>query len=260
MRAAITVAATFEKVPLDYVEAQEVLREIWRCRRAWSRRGLVPLSVKRLLRSRREIWREILRDPSYDLDHAIAEYVPVAERGTAAFLETQRANRREVVGKQSILNGLKLEALDPFVRGTSMKIWAEALNGAPEMRDYADWLLPSLTKVRISGEEWSHFWLQEILPDNMPQCRLHSVVEFVQAFSRISHGNALDTTRAGYSRHCDIIVTADKAFYEAIGRVRTLWCGRENLALPILVDRGAKDASNEIVDAIRSTLQLPKIT
>ena len=79
----------------------------------------------------------------------------------------------------------------------------------------------------------------------MPLNRVTGLVAYYQLKQKINHGNAADQIHATSWFFCDLFITADSGFYEAISRLvaEQHYPGH---ALPVFVDRAASSFASQL--------------
>ena len=121
-----------------------------------------------------------------------------------------------------------------YWRIASQGVWANAMNGMAAMRDYKDYLGPYLASQRIKRKGWALFWFRDVRSDAMPVGRLRSAVEFHQTAAKITHGNPLDTNHGVHLADCDLLLTCDQKFFEALNLVVREGVPGARLGRPVL--------------------------
>jgi hypothetical protein len=111
--------------------------------------------------------------------------------------------------------------LDATWRVESMMVWHGALfERNPVMRDYWDFLWPYLLPIEITDDDWQRFWLLECSADRLPRARTMALAGYFQQRHPVSAGNALDTLHAVGLLYCDVFLTGDRAFHDALQDLR----------------------------------------
>ena len=66
------------------------------------------------------------------------------------------------------------------------------------------------------GSDWAEFWIAQAELNRLPHTYISVLIEYIQAGRKITAGNTFDRIHAGYLVSHDALVTADKAFHEAL--------------------------------------------
>jgi len=150
---------------------------------------------------------------------------------------------------QEVIN--KYAPIESYWRYSCMEVWGSALGkGVPESRDYDDWVAPFIRRRPIKGEDWAEFWMIDVDPNALLRNRLTSIVEFFQHTETVTSGNAADMLHANHVMDCDLLVTADKAFFRVLKKAleyMSLSCSVR------LIDRSKKSALSELQTLLGQT-------
>jgi hypothetical protein len=250
----------YPKFPESYLETQEIINELKRCRPNWVHP--VPHEKKDILaylenyRLKMKFFRH---NHFFETNESFEEYVSLAERA----IDIGNPNDKKI--RQSYLKyeSLEIRANDPeiqmlltslpdcerFWRGKSSLIWRQALKGDPSMRDYKDWLLPYLRLTTVDKMDWESFWLKDVNSRNVPRTYIRGLTEYFQLRFRITHGNMEDSNHSLYLVGNQLFLTSDKNYFDVLQKV--FGNSTVKIAKPIFIDRNNTDACDEITRAIR---------
>jgi hypothetical protein len=247
-----TVASYYEKVPMSWRQAQEVLFEIRRCRPQWLRNIPFDKKARQLLQSSAKRW-EDAKEGILPNATAYGVYRRDYESGVSGEQQFQKALRAFLLKRNNdyFLGSRKidLENPDTYWRVDCLSVWHNAIVvKARESRDYADWLEPFTTKNTFSDTTTDKFWLEEVRAENLPCNRLSSLVSFYQVRHKITHGNPTDQMHAPHLLDVDILLTADRAFFDVLSEIVKLHF--PNNGRPVFVNRSSTSALGELVSVL----------
>lgn len=259
VRTLTTVATNFRAFPDGYEIAQEFLSELRRCRPELLRKQPNTRSIELHLRAYRRNCRNAkpfpgMRPDTYD------GYRERFEGGIKGVLSRQRfwrdtfvnmpgARRTVVVSNPDVEQAVKaMTEIDLWWRQSSRQAWIGALvERDPASRDLYDWASPHLWIPYITIRDADRFWYIDIESERMPIHQAMMFTDYYQRCHRITHGNAYDQLHAAHLLNADVFLTADKAFYNVLHEVSAQLPGS---ATPVLVERGADSAAEEICRAV----------
>jgi len=220
--------------PHAFLDARELRDELKRVRPNWLRARPETAAIDLHLNDHRRQWRSMRADPSYR-GPEFAHVEAVLSPGVGVVREFHRAGRalaQRDTGRHS--TGDMAVFLETAWRIESMAVWDGALfERDPLMRDYWDYLSPYLLPIEITELDWQEFWLRDCNADCLPRARTLALAGYFQQRQPVSAGNALDTLHAVGLLYCDVFVTADRAFYDALQELQP-WLPTGGK--PILVD------------------------
>jgi hypothetical protein len=260
------VASSFEERPQSWLHAQEVRREVGRCRPSWLKAASFTKTERHLLKGHTKLWgyaKAHRLHPGHA--HAWEAYRRDFEPGVASGREFQKSlkefKRRGTTTFNLLIEGqtetprTDLDLNDPemYWRASSLMVWHSALAiRTPASRDYADWLSPYVKEDAFSEPTYFEFWLEDVKAENVPRNRLMGLVRYYQLRRKITHGNARDQLHANHLLDADVFFTADQAFYACL--VEVVEKHLVGPARPILLNRSAQSALGELSGALGGQL------
>jgi hypothetical protein len=245
----------------QYLEAQEVLSELRRCRPAWVRRFISrddKRNVRHFLNSQRGFWKDAQQDPGVGGER-IDAYVRAASTTDP---DGQRRVRQAVLQYRRPQHGFRLYSAEPeyrevtksygpaefFWRQSALVEWQAAIaQKVPAVRDLRDWAGPSLTESAFRGRAQMESWYLEADGLRLPITRMKGLVSYYQLQRRITSGNPHDIEHSSHALICDMFLTADKSFYQSLNSARSHF---QQAALTCFVDKRRGDPSDAIIDSI----------
>jgi hypothetical protein len=234
IRAITHIAYAFDERPHSVRHADEVLSEVRRLRPFWTK----PVDREALqirysaLRGYRAHWREAKQFPDAP-PLGLSVYRKVANtitpeaakrlrKGVLTVLEGSGVDNLVVkpVDDALAIHTANYPAWEVFVRHQSALTWHEAIFKArPGLRDYADWLLPYVSRSAFTGDDYYDFWLRGVALAKVPFNTVQGLAEYFQLFRRITHGNQIDSIHANYLLTTDMVLTADRALYSVLSEI-----------------------------------------
>jgi len=240
--------------PHAFLDARELRDELKRVRSSWLRARPDTAAIDLHLNDHRRQWRSMRADPSYrspEFGHVEAVLGP-GVGVVRDFHSAGRALAQRDTGGQTTQDMAAL--LDAAWRIESMAVWHGALfERNPVMRDYWDYLSPYLLPIEITEGDWQKFWLRHCSADRLPRARTLALAGFFQQRHPISAGNALDTLHAVGLLYCDVFLTGDRAFHDALRGLRP-WLPFGGK--PILLD--AKDSVAAQLEILLNVAEAPR--
>jgi len=255
-----SVASLFEKVPLSFLEAQEVQFEIRRCRPDWIKPITYTKNVQKYLQEHQQNW----RDARDGIRIFIRNKDIVQDPASKESLHLQKLRRQDLInGRSEILitesKNQKLEVVDKiditdpemYWRHMCLRVWYTALvDKVRGMKDYSDWLSPYIKDNCFRDPSYIDFWMKDVMAENVPYNRIVGLFMYYQSLHhKITHGNPGDQNHVGQLLDVDYFVTADRAFYDDMVTTTTLHC--PNVGHPLLLNRSAPSACEEILSSLR---------
>jgi len=254
------MASNFPRRPKSYLESQELIQEIRRCRPGWFIARPNVKEINYYLRNYKFIMTAFLKSGSLELTEGFHEYVSQAERAIQLSKPYQKIIRASMVAGADVEFGADdpkwhgliehLPNIERHWRLQSNLIWYKALSGDPSMRDYHDWVAPHLDLAKISPEDWNLFWLRDVRAISLPRTRVRCLAEYHQSSVSVSHGNSIDINHATYLLDCDTFFTCDRQFHNVLTRVK----GDINMqvAKPVLINSSERSAIDQFKEALCS--------
>ncbi len=151
------IASSYSRFPEGYLEAQEVIRELQRCRPEWVRTHPDLKTVNRFLGNHRLILSAFRRTGTLEANESLSEYVSLVERainrGNPQVKKVRAALLKSVGHEVQTDNPRLQKCLEPLPnperhwRLKASTSWRRALNGEPSMRDWRDWTVPYFKAV-----------------------------------------------------------------------------------------------------------------
>lgn len=245
---------------LGELQAREFVSEVRRLRPEWRQLPIGDESeITGLRDARKKGWRLLRKDPQRSVA-AEGDYRQVEERGIQGALAGQRTIRTDILAGRSRLDEimlgsarlatrhLELDDDDDFCRVESVLTWYQALIGRSEtLHEYFAYVAPYVRLRSVTAAQFAALWLDEVDLVRMPRGTATSLITFAQLRRKIDHGNSGDGRHAGHLLDAELMITEDKAFYDALQFVAPKIDGA---AQPRLLDRSDPDLMSQLAAAV----------
>lgn len=264
VRTLLQVARDREEDPILYQAARAAVAQMRIHHPDWLVRQPDHRAIQKSRDQQRDEWRHMMQD---------ATHVPRWMRGDARFfregiggsMSAQRAQREFRLGGAAVASPIidsalaarieplegALSAPDHFWRMQSaVGWWRGAFQGDIRRSEMRDYLVPHLSPRQIDPEAWIRFWLAEVDAAAVPVTRVKGLVGYFQSDKRVEAGNWGDINHAASAVGRDLFLTADRAFYQTLVKVRGALLGT-GIAAPLLVNRAAPDIYVEIKTVLK---------
>lgn len=263
LKTLIEVASLYDGKPESWLHAQEVKKEIARCRPSWLRKIIFDKKINNFLEGHLAVWKKA-KSLELPPSHAYGVYRRDFEGGIQNSISFQKSVRKtsledkmkelKLLGfdsSQNLISNFNLDLDQPeiFWRVDCLMAWHNALAlKATASRDYADWLQPYVKTEAFSDSTYADFWINDVSAKNVPYNRLTALVAYYQTKYKVTHGNSQDQIHANHLLDVDVFFTADKTFHKVL--VDIVNNHYRERTVPILINRGASSALEEISAAL----------
>lgn len=253
------VAAGKLTVQRSYVEAQQLLGEVRRCRPQWLTANPDLRAATRYRREFATAWTILREDPAYRPATAYSHYSRTVRHGVGVAMAQQKQmrgfklltdhvkqhNRLQLTPAfddlQAVIDQMSFD--EAWCRTSAAFTWLQALSGDPSLRDLADYLGPYLTGTPTTYE-WLTFWLMEVHLAGLPYTQIASRIAWAQPSRPVTAGNSGDVEHATYFLDYDHFLTGDRDFYRSLKEVMDHHYADRRP--PVLVDVRNPDAIEEL--------------
>jgi hypothetical protein len=261
VRTILQVARRREADPLLYREVTTVVDQIRRHHPDWivGTPDLTQISEDRA--AYRAVWQLVKADAGYlprgFVMNRAFQYAVIGESKRRA--KEARADRVKGLPRRSPIIDPSVQAhLQPAIdalgdesawRLEAGAIWWNAAHQRDDqMKSLSDWLI-HLVNIPIEHfEDWMRFWLVDVDGAAVNVTRVQMLAGLFQADVRVNAGLSGDVLHAAQATQCDVIVTADRDFYDVLQEVAATM--GVTIARAIFVERGRPDIVAEITTGL----------
>jgi hypothetical protein len=261
VRTILQVARRREEDPLLYRELTAVVDQIREHHPDW----LLPTPDTRLIKEDRAayrlVWQRVKTDAGYlprgFVMNRAFQYAVIGEskrRAKEARADKQRGLQRRSPIIDPVIQGHLKPVIDSLGPDSTWRLeagaiwWNAAQQRDQQMKSLSDWLV-HLVRIPVDRfDAWMRFWLLEVDSLAVNVTRVQMLAGLSQVDFRVNAGLSGDVLHAAQATQRDIIVTADRDFYDVLEKVAAT--GGVTIARPMFVDRGRPDILAEISSAL----------